>query len=100
MDAPGLVILPTHRVVFGLEGFSLYSKAMQVMKYFEVEDLGAITDVQDAVRRLREAGKDRTALLAVTAQERFLAEGTPRRAIAEPERHVGATALARCSAAA
>ena len=72
MDAPGLVILPTHRVVFGLEGFSLYSKAMQVMKYFEVEDLGAITDVQDAVRRLREAGKDRTALLAVTAQNAFL----------------------------
>lgn len=72
MDAPGLIILPTHRVVFGLEGFSLYSKAMRVMKYFEVEDLGAITDVQDAVRRLREAGKDRTALLAVTAQNAFL----------------------------
>ena len=35
MDAPGLVILPTHRVVFGLDGFSLYTKAMQVMKYFD-----------------------------------------------------------------
>jgi len=72
MDAPGLVILPTHRVVFGLEGFSLYSKAMQVMKYFEVQDLGTITDVQDAVRQLSEAGKDRTALLAVTAHNAFL----------------------------
>jgi uncharacterized protein (DUF1015 family) len=77
MDAPGLVILPTHRVVFGLEGFSLYSKAMQVMRYFEVEDLGAITDVAEAVRRLREAGKDRTALLAVTAQNAFLLKARP-----------------------
>ncbi len=72
LDAPGLVILPTHRVVFGLDGFNLYSKAMQVMKYFEVQDLGAITDVKDAVRQLSEAGKDRTALLAVTAQNAFL----------------------------
>jgi uncharacterized protein (DUF1015 family) len=72
MDAPGLLILPTHRVVFGLDGFSLYSKAMQVMKYFEVQDLGAITDVKDAVRQLSEAGKDRTALLAVTANNAFL----------------------------
>ena len=31
-----------------------------------------MTDVQDAVRSLREAGKDRTALLAVTAQNAFL----------------------------
>jgi uncharacterized protein (DUF1015 family) len=72
MDAPGLVILPTHRVVFGLDGFNLYSKAMQVMKYFEVQDLGTIADVHDAVRKLSEAGKDRTALLAVTAQNAFL----------------------------
>ena len=72
MDAPGLVILPTHRVVFGLDGFSLYSKAMQVMKYFEVQDLGTIKDVQEAVRQLREAGKDRPALLAVTANNAFL----------------------------
>ena len=77
MDAPGLVILPTHRVVFGLDGFSLYSKAMQVMKYFEVHDLGSITDVQEAVHQLRQAGKDRTALLAVTAQNAFLLTARP-----------------------
>ena len=75
MDAPGLVILPTHRVVFGLDGFSLYSKAMQVMKYFEVQDLGTVTDVKDALRKLSEAGTDRTALLAVTAQNTFLLTG-------------------------
>ena len=72
MDTPGLVILPTHRVVFGLDGFSLYTKAMQVMKYFDIEDLGSIKDVQDVLGRLREAGADRTALLAVTSTNAFL----------------------------
>lgn len=72
MDAPGLVILPTHRVVFGLEGFNLYTKAMQVMKYFDIEDLGSVKDVPNVVRRLREAGNDRTALLAVTSSNAFL----------------------------
>jgi uncharacterized protein (DUF1015 family) len=72
MDAPGLVILPTHRVVFGLEGFSIFEMVAEVRDYFEVADIGEVTDVQDAVRRLREAGKDRTALLAVTAHSAFL----------------------------
>jgi uncharacterized protein (DUF1015 family) len=72
MDAPGLVILPTHRVVFGLENFNILAKAGEVMQYFEIQDIGAVTDVQEAVRRLREAGKERTALLAVTAQNAFL----------------------------
>lgn len=72
MDVPGLVILPTHRVVFGLDGFSIYAKAMQVMKYFDIQDLGSTRNVQEALDQLREAGKDRTALLAVTAQNTFL----------------------------
>ena len=72
MDAPGLVILPTHRVVFGLENFNIFAKAAQVMQYFDIQDLGAVTDAQDVMRRLREAGQDRTALLAVTTQNAFL----------------------------
>jgi len=93
MDAPGLVILPTHRVVFGLENFNIFAKAAKVMQYFDIQDLGAITDPQDSVPQvgeeavpqvrpssgltwaldqLREAGEERTALLAVTAQNAFL----------------------------
>ena len=75
MDAPGLVILPTHRVVFGLENFSILAKAADVMQYFEIQDLGAPTVVADAMSQLREAGRDRTALLAVTAQNAFLLRG-------------------------
>ncbi len=72
MDAPGLVILPTHRVVFGLEDFSIFDMVAELREYFEVEDLGPLSDAQEAVRRLRQAGKDRTALLAVTAHSAFL----------------------------
>ena len=72
MDAPGLVILPTHRVVFGLENFSIFDMVAQMRESFEVEDIGPVSDVAAAVQRLREAGKDGTALLAVTAHSAFL----------------------------
>ena len=84
MDTPGLVILPTHRVVFGLEGFNLYTKAMHVMKYFDIEDLGAVKDVPQVVQRLREAGSDHTALLAVTASNAFLLKAKRDVQLAEP----------------
>jgi uncharacterized protein (DUF1015 family) len=42
------------------------------MKYFDIEDLGSVKDVPHVVQRLREAGNERTALLAVTASNAFL----------------------------
>jgi len=72
MDAPGLVVLPTHRVVFGLEDFSIFGMVAKLREYFEVEDIGPVSDVPDAMRRLHGAGKDHTALLAVTAHSGFL----------------------------
>jgi uncharacterized protein (DUF1015 family) len=72
MDAPGLVILPTHRVVFGLNDFRIFDLVGQLGNYFDIEDIGPVTDVQGAMQRLREAGKDGTALLAVTAHSAFL----------------------------
>ncbi len=77
MDSPGLVVLPTHRVVFGLEDFSIFEMVAELKKYFEVEDLGPLADVAGAMRRLHEAGKDRTALLAVTAHSAFLLKPRP-----------------------
>ena len=40
MEAPGLVILPTHRVVFGLENFSIFETVAKLQANFEVEDIG------------------------------------------------------------
>lgn len=72
MDAPGLVILPTHRVVFGLENFSIFDMVVKLRERFEIEDIGEIKDVNQALERLRKAGTTKTALLAVTAHGGFL----------------------------
>jgi uncharacterized protein (DUF1015 family) len=77
MDAPGLVILPTHRVVFGLENFSIFETVAKLQADFEVEDIGPLTEVESAVERLRQAGAERTALLAVTSHGGFLLRSRP-----------------------
>lgn len=76
MDSPGLLILPTHRVVVGMENFKLGDVIRRVRDYFRVEDLGQI-ELADAMARLREAGRDDTALLAVTANATFLLQAKP-----------------------
>jgi uncharacterized protein (DUF1015 family) len=72
MDAPGLVVLPTHRVVFGMESFSIFDMAAKLQENFEVEDLGPLTNAAAALERLHQAGKESTALLAVTSHGSFL----------------------------
>ena len=72
MDSPGLVILPTHRVVHGLEGFDLGAVLRKLQTYFDIEELGAVTTVASAMDRLREAGRGRIALLAVSGSGGFL----------------------------
>ena len=49
MDAPGLVILPTHRVVFGLKSFDLASLLNAAQPYFETVPLDELC----APRKLR-----------------------------------------------
>jgi uncharacterized protein (DUF1015 family) len=77
MDAPGLVILPTHRVVFGLENFSIFEMVAKLQSNFEVEDLGPLTEIDGPLQRLRRAGEDGTALLAATAHGGFLLRSRP-----------------------
>ena len=77
MDSPGLVVLPTHRVVFGLDAFDVAAMNAKLGKYFDVEELGPITDVKSAMDQLREAGKVRSALLAVTAKGSYLLRSHP-----------------------
>jgi uncharacterized protein (DUF1015 family) len=72
MDSKGLVVLPTHRVVFGLDAFDESKLVTDLQKYFEVEKLEVTDDVASALSRMREAGQNRTALLAVTAGSCFL----------------------------
>jgi uncharacterized protein (DUF1015 family) len=77
MDAVGLVILPTHRVVFGLENFSIFEMVAKLQVNFAVEDLGPLSDIEAALETLGEAGKEGTALLAATAHGGFLLRSRP-----------------------
>jgi uncharacterized protein (DUF1015 family) len=79
MDRPGLVILPTHRVVHGLSGFS--SDALQdgAKAYFRVKEINPSFDAGEAAKLLRDAGSNGTALLAVTHNRAFLMD-TPKAA--------------------
>ena len=69
MDSEGLVILPTHRVVFGVKGFSAARLLEAAQAYFDIEKL-AERDAAAAMARL--AGMGRTAFAAVTAEGWFL----------------------------
>jgi uncharacterized protein (DUF1015 family) len=72
MDSPGLVILPTHRVIHGLGSFSAGKFRSAASSYFSVEEVDPNIDVARAVGILREAGLSGTAMLAVTADRAFL----------------------------
>jgi uncharacterized protein (DUF1015 family) len=72
MASPGLVILPTHRVVRGLASFSVDSFLKSSRAFFAIDDLDPAIDSVRATALLKEAGHAETALLAVTANRAFL----------------------------
>ncbi len=72
MDSPGLVILPTHRVVHGLPSFSAEALREGARAYFSVEEVDPALDATRANAILREAGQTGTALLGITANRAFL----------------------------
>jgi uncharacterized protein (DUF1015 family) len=77
MDCPGLAILPTHRVVFGLPPVKLASFSNDVRRFFNVEEADAAIDAGRATAILQQAGLAGTALLAVT-RDRVLLLHTPK----------------------
>jgi uncharacterized protein (DUF1015 family) len=72
MNSPGLVILPTNRVVHGLASFDPGTFPTAVRAYFNVEDVDPGVDASRATGILREAGHAGTALVAVTRSRAFL----------------------------
>lgn len=72
MDSPGLVILPTHRVVHSLPKFSPDAFAEGAGKYFRVEQVDPSLPPAGLTSILRDAGRSGTALLAVAANRAFL----------------------------
>ena len=52
MDAPGITILPTHRVVFGLENFSSANFITDASRYFDITELDDDLAGQALIERL------------------------------------------------
>jgi uncharacterized protein (DUF1015 family) len=72
MNSPGLVILPTHRVVSGLASFSPGEFSTSARAYFNVEEVDPSVDATRATAILREAGHVGTAILAATNSQIWL----------------------------
>jgi len=72
MDRKGLVILPTHRLVFGLPTFSIAEFQAEAQNFFTVEEVDAGISAVGAAMMLLQASQSRMAVLAVTSDRAFL----------------------------
>ncbi|HET7186093.1 MAG TPA: DUF1015 domain-containing protein [Terriglobales bacterium] len=76
MDAPGLLILPTHRVISGVPGFDKDLFLRSAFPYFTVEQSAAADPVR-LFPLLDHAGQQGTAFVAVIGHEAFLLRARP-----------------------
>jgi len=72
MESPSLLVLPTHRIVYGLPSFSSATLQAGARQFFNVEEVDPALTADRAAAILREAGHAGTALLTVTADRAFL----------------------------
>lgn len=72
MDSPGLVVLPTHRVVHGLSDFSMDTFRTAASDFFSVEEADGSLDARRATIMLREAAHTGPALMAISQSRAFL----------------------------
>jgi uncharacterized protein (DUF1015 family) len=70
MDAPGITILPTHRVVSGIEGFSLREFADNAKKYFNAQELASSLTPLQLLAKLNET--EGVAFVAATREGNLL----------------------------
>ncbi len=72
MNDPGLLVLPTHRVVHSLESFSVDEFQKASGTFYGVEEVDPKLDAARATALLSDRGGAGTALLAVTANRAFV----------------------------
>jgi uncharacterized protein (DUF1015 family) len=72
MNDPGLLVLPTHRVVHSLESFSVDEFQKSSSAFFQLDEVDPALDAARANTLLQERGRTGTALLAVTANRAFM----------------------------
>lgn len=72
MDSPGLLILPTHRVLRGLENFEPGAAIEQCRSFFTVHDVSQRFDPQQPTALLPGPKAGETAMVAVMRKQAFL----------------------------
>jgi uncharacterized protein (DUF1015 family) len=72
MASPGLLILPTHRVIHGLANFSADNFKAGASRFFSVDETDHDVSPERASSMLREAGQTGTAMMALTSDRAFL----------------------------
>ena len=72
MNDPGLLVLPTHRVVHSLPNFSADEFQRASGSFLAVNEIDPAVDASRAAELLRERGRAGTALLAVTADRALM----------------------------
>ena len=75
MDAPGITILPTHRVVFGLENFSSPDFVTKAAEYYDVTELADEIPGQELIAELDKAPGD--SFIAATGDGNYLLTPKP-----------------------
>ncbi|MGH9530854.1 MAG: DUF1015 domain-containing protein [Terriglobales bacterium] len=77
MDSNDLVILPTHRVLFGLQDFHSEDLLGGAREWFDVSGAGAL-EASQAAALLAAAGSEGNAMIAVTSRGAFLLRARPK----------------------
>ena len=72
MESPGLVILPTHRIVHGLPAFDRERMIESAGQFFDIDRIDMRTESRSATTLLAQAGQEGTAFVAVMRQGPYL----------------------------
>jgi uncharacterized protein (DUF1015 family) len=72
LNSPGVIILPTHRVVHSLPSFSEDEFCTAARAFFDIDEVDAPIDASRATAILHQCGRAGTSILAITAQRAFL----------------------------
>jgi Uncharacterized conserved protein len=76
MDSPGLVILPTHRVVHGLKGFNPKQFLTRSREFYDVKSL-EITDTDAITNALAESGSTTNSFVVAIRNSSYLLAAKP-----------------------
>ncbi len=73
VDDPGLLVMPTHRLLIGLNPEALHAlSSQQLAEYFKVQELGTRVTSEAILEQLAQAGKEETSIVISTPEQNWL----------------------------